>query len=465
MIRFIGIGLVVLVILAVVVGHGMAQYGFCPNSDFWLQPSPYGTYPGQTVFCDQLSLHYWLIWAGLISEGYPCGGGLEYDNPLLNLNPTSLDIVPPSSFPFPSGYAKVSWYIFGETALGNPADTFITMRLRSYTAGGSLLQSVDISTDNYSATQINLTSGGQLHVWTINDVLIFASQGGYFTLQIIEPVDGLNLAKTYTASWTIVDSNNLSPALCPLQQGNTPTPTLTPTPNLTGTGTPYQTPTGTVTGSAQPMPTDTPTPTPTGSGGGTPTEPSPSDTPCPVCATHTPTLWPTSAGGTPSPQPSGTLPPLNTIVAEYTPSPWPVYHIATLIFPTFPASSSATPPTAIAFLATSAVDMGNMAGTLIAINVYSETLTTTTGIAAPTAIAGFMMTNLGQPISYAKSVGVYMPTLWPFLASLLLMAAWIVLMIIIKYGMAMVSFLYKLLLSLVELVGPIIKAVLAIFGL
>jgi hypothetical protein len=441
--------LALFLVLALTVGSTTAQNGSCPD---WalgqLFPPPPATYPSQLVFCAggaDVTIAF--------GSQYPCGGGVLWDNqqwPIL-FDHQKLVLVFPPGQTFPSGSAKFGFTFYTDWAfIGPNQNNQPRISVLSFNSSGVLIgskQNVELSEFPYS--NISLDKQG----WYVGDglgttaLILPAVQGGYFEFYVNFP--GPELFNEYMISgWRVYDSHSTAPDLCEIP--GFPVPTNTPTPSPSPTPTPSDTP-GTMT------PTNTPANT----------------------ATNTHTPWPTAAGGTPTPLATATAYVINTVQAENTPTRYPAVTLPPVIIAPFDVPSLDPIPTAGPFSAgltpnatTEAQqdEIGDwIEGTQIqATRWYTRTawgagdITSTYGFTTPYSIGEGLGTAITSPIAYAKAIGLYMPNLWPIVLFLILAVMWIFFNLAVKYGLAIGSEVFNIILKLWEAIPFVNVLVVAI---
>lgn len=453
MVKQIALIALIIIIIGIGVAHVNAQSGVCPDNTNEIQIPP-GTYPGGTQPCTEDSARQYLR----IDADAPCGGGIQDDDTSILNGHLPIYMVYISPQQFPSGQARLRFIFTGWNAAGysylatnndpiswqvdsfNPARQNIDTVVVSHTAG------THIQGTNFCAPDAIICSGPG-HYYQM-EIVFDAVQNGYATLLVSSPPH-ISMPDYFYTSFQITDSSQPLPDHCQIPGAPTPTPSPTSTNTPGPTSTPTHTPT--LDPSQTPDPTNTP---------GPPTN-TPQHTP-----TNTPTLYPSQPPPsiTYTPHATGTIPPLNTMPAEATPTPWGAYIIPTISWPTIPSSQGQPTPAGFGDLTALGDEIATIEAGLE--TDIDTTLTETTGIAAPTAIAAFITTNLSEPISYLKAVGFYLPNLWIYIAAFMLMAAWIVFNVFAKYMSGLVKVIYDLLKTLLDtILGPLLKAAAALFGL
>jgi hypothetical protein len=277
-----------------------------------------------------------------------------------------------------------------------------------------------------------LNSFGYAYYWAITDVDLATSTGGYFTVQVLEP-SVIQVRDYYFQSFRVNDVNLGYPDMCELPGGLPPAP---------ATATPTETPTPS-------EPTNTPTSTPDGY------DPTETSTPEP-----TSTFGATSEGGTYTPYPSATSEAFSTIAPQATPTPFPGQVLPTLDIPPVqmpsigdmataepidigltPNATTEARTTVISewISDTQIISNGWMTTTDQAISWLDPNITATTGISSPVQIRDEMIQNIAQPIAIFRGLYLYIPNLWPYLLLMFIMLAWIIFILLVKFGVAVIS--------------------------
>ncbi len=438
-----------------------AQAGNCPTGTYeFAWPAPVGFSPSSSRLCDTVELS---TWSRLVNETtFPCQDTIVFNHPfLLGGSTHEVYIVPPASFVYPSNRAKLQFFTNSRGGLINltPATRSI-LTLRSYDFSGGLLAT-------YTLDSLDMVSrASSYHIlWEMKAEDVIAQQGGYFSLQFVEPSYWAGTGYSYISNLMIQPDEADYFDFCSVPEEVIATATPEPNQTLTTTPNPSE-PTATAT----PLPSG-PTPTPIPAT----TTPTPTRTPNPN-QTPPPTLtpWPTSEGGTPTvfPQATGyvaitatpggsggsggvaTPPPIPTFSQFGLPSwddinfatvppstPWPTLTPrATLLpWPTFPPFSIGTPvpagtatitatnglglPGEIMSQSTGLVSQGYAVATRWAEPVdaaFGQLLATDTVTGPATfSIVGvgqqveYMVDTVVEPFQLARALVYYMPNTWP----------------------------------------------------
>jgi len=405
-----------LVMVAITSATARAQNGTCPG---YTSPigNASGTWPSTAVACRPVDPVENTTYALPTLGGYPCGQayGVHTVYSILEIT-TGTDggffyITPPV---WSTDYLRVRFYLTDRLDLlpGVIVNRDIgpaTVTINSYTSTGSFVaaKSMYITNDS-NVQQIEVPAQYQWSSYTLYlvDTTIAASAGGWLRVQLqtAEPAGVIDWALSSVQVGKLSDYDQF-PAMCAIPGVGSP---ATPTPNWTPTpaGTPYATPTA---------------------GVGTPYPTAPAGTAYPT-TTPAPVVFPTAQG-------------------EATPTPWQVYTMPSISFPSvnFPD----IPPAQVIDMGIATQEAGGGPVPTLASSDPSDTVTriyairddwaaavatsqaaasvdTDTGVGSPAALAGVVTENIGRPISYIKALGVYMPNAAPFVGALILMAAWVV---------------------------------------
>lgn len=416
----------------------LGQGATCPDYTNALVPIPAGNWPGTMALCVEPG-GAGGVWSVEYADGLPCDSAVRFLPDLLNLNDHPvLTVVPPAAMEFTSGAGKLSFLFQVFSApFGQPYSGTAALRIETFTGAGQRTGSTIVNTSDYTMTRADFDSDlnrfGYAYYWAITDVDLAMQTGGYFTVQVVEP-SIIQVRDYYFESFRLNDVNLGYPDMCELPGGLPPAP---PTPTATNTPTPS-------------TPTNTPTYTPTGTY--EPTE-TPTNQP-------TPTFEATSPGGTFTPVPSSTPQAFSTIASPSTPTPFPGQILPTLVVPTIqlPAigdmataqpidmglTPNATTEVRITQISewvsqTEIISNGWMTTTDQAIGWLDPGVTTTTGISSPVQIRDEMVSNIARPIGIFRGLSLYVPNLWPYLLLMFFMLAWVIFILLVKFGVAIIS--------------------------
>jgi hypothetical protein len=399
----------------------------CPADSQQLWPVPVGYSPALLGLCDMTPPQQAQTWSLYYDPSAPCGAGLAHDQTVFAADPRRVQIIPSGTYAFPSGLARLQFYIHAMTGSG-PANGG-TVRIYSYDSFGNETGFIGF---NFNEGERQTTPDGVYFLVSGNLALIQFDQGGWFEVEL--PTRYFLYGTTIISSLAITDSGAVSPPPCELDW-QTPTPTATPNAAFTPTpitATATLTPTVTATGTATPTGTLTTTPTPA----------------------NTSTPWPTSAGGTPAP--TGTPRVFVTSAPDNTPTRIAIPTMAGITLPTLSAPDPAAWPT-LAFAGTPQASRtpdatieayyiardDELAEVLIVatrwhtMTAYNLTIVdpqSSVVISRPVDIADHIVSDISAPISRVKGLSIYMPNIWPYLWVIFLMLLWLMFNIVIKFA-------------------------------
>ena len=439
--------LALVVVLAVVVATLPVERAAAQSCPGFAQPLgiPAGTYPGSLLMCEgqeeALMLHQ------NVNAGLPCGEQVKFENVIYGAfqqHMPRLYLVPaPGSV---ADNMRMRFYIFDAPEVPGsalPADSSVHIR---YYHNGILTSGRVEPLHNNPNVQIIPSQYTYIITYAYDiylvDVTLFGlppndAGNAWFTIHF-DP--GTLNDPYFIASVQIAELGGYMPDTC--GQFNAVNPGY-PTPTLPATYTPMPTPPGT---------TATPTRTPNPMGTSTPAATAPAGTLIPP-PTLAPIVFPTAP-------------------SEPTPTPWQAYTMPLIQFPniTFPViprptevqMGLPTPPGFVAPLPTIPSGVGSDAATRIwqIVDEWQETadrvatmtdvITDTTGVGSPASLSGVLTEGLGRPVSYAKSLLLYLPNTAPHLAALIIMAAWVIFNIMAKPLIGIIKVLFELIRRLWE---------------
>ncbi len=459
-----------------------AQSGSCPDYTNELSPSPTGTYPSNTKFCagKDSSATFGIVYG----DEYPCSTAINVGSTVGAVMKGEFDpllIVPPSAMPFSAGYANMRFEFHPAGFFGEYTQD-VLIKIESYSPTGVLRAQTVFNVRDHPSVVSQFGN-----TWYLPELQLAAEQNGYFTLQVVAPTP-TSLADYFISGLQITDSSGF-PATCQIPGGGWPTATPSPTPiPPPATNTPQSTPQNTPTGTWQPTATATNTP---------------QNTP-----QNTPTAWPTSPGGTFTPWPSATPYTPQEIDAEPTGTPLPLPFLPDIGFPSVnlpgdigygnapmpgnigfpsfppPEHTSATYPeinvpsvpifstpdgigVSLTPNATTEAKLIEVRGwisnteetvdrwsgaTAAGLGWLNPDITSTTGISSPMQIAAAITEPITLPISYVRSLSVYVPHIWPYIFLIFLMLLWIFFNLMAKFGLAIISEILDVIRRVIELI-------------
>lgn len=413
-------------LLFILVPDTSAQSGNCPS---WTNEigTAGGTWPGSTKACEDASLSNHVAVSG--AANHPCDQQYRFYNLIYGAfqqRKPILYIVPPDGYDLGS-LVRMKFMIYQDPVdFGAAMPENTTIHLKFYDAGGVLKGGTSIPLHNSDDVTIIAAVWDGPVVDFVYDVYIVDTAisvgtgnhaGGYATM-MVDP--GQIYETYYVASIQSGSYWDTFPMSCTSDDWNPP-----PTPTLMATWTPQPeaTPDGTTTPGATAVPG----------------------------STSTPVSFPTSVNGTAFPVPTEAPVVFPTIPSESLPTPWPPYTIAPISFPAIPTTvgmsvdnggddgngggavptlQSNDPSSMVTRI--SAVTEGWQESVDFGIAAADPSISSTTGLAAPANIVPVISENIGLPISYFKTLMVYMPNAAPYLAVLLLMAAWVLFNVMAK---------------------------------
>ena len=368
-----------------------------------------GTYPPHMPICIDYPDPY--VTAVAIEEG-PCNAAIhEAQDVIVHNQHNVLRLIPGG--PITSDPRAISFIFAAANPYKIPYSDPVTFLVRSYNHLGILESSESIVASPITSGDFSEVGIGFAYYYAVTAYVLDVGFPTEFTIQVTDP-EPVDIPYLWFFS---IHHRFLDEAInhCDITNGSLPTSTPSPTPTTDAGGEPTHSPTPSRT--AQSTAVHTPVPNATATGVGLSTIP----------AETVPTAWSTGSA------PSVSIPTINIPNLDGLSTPQPISVQLT------PNATTSARNEAIA------TSMGHSGLVLTrwytASNTFSfdTSITTTTGIASPATIADSTIRNMSLPITYLKSVSLYMPSTWRLVLALLMAFIWMVFVTITKFFIAVIA--------------------------